>query len=108
MSKILEASCAAGIVTSDGVPVVGATVLSEGVAPSSGLLFLEEDKATYLPSSATDIKDLIGRMDTILEKIIQIATSLDAAALVTGTAAANIVLLTALKVELALSKELLK
>jgi hypothetical protein len=73
MSKILDASCSAtGVVSAEGVTVPAATVLSEGKQASTGLLFLEDEKARYLPSSATDIK-------TTLEKLVLALTSTSSA-----------------------------
>lgn len=109
MSKILEASCSAlGIVTSEGVPVPAAEVMSEGNQTSTGLLFLEGETAKYLPSSATDIKALIQNMVSILNSTITILTGLDAVTVSPGTQAANIAALTALKVQLDATKDLLK
>lgn len=73
MSKILDATCdSSGKVTADGVQVPGAVVLSEGKQASSGLLFMEADKKTYLPSSSTDIK-------TTIEKTVDLLTELNSA-----------------------------
>lgn len=84
MSKILDATCSAvGVVTADGVPVPAATVLSEGKQSSNGLLFLDEDKARYLTSSATDIK-------TTIEKLADTITSLNTALTQIGTTLTSI------------------
>ena len=77
MSKILPATCDAnGKVTADGVEVEGAIVLSLGKQASSGLLYLDADKAWYFPSSATDIQTTIDKVSQALEKIASILTSI--------------------------------
>lgn len=109
MSKILDATCnAVGVVTAEGQVVESALVLSEGKKASSGVLLMEGDKARYLPSNATDIKDLITSLVEIVNQIATIATGLDAVTVSPGTQAANIVALQLLKTELELTKEQLK
>ena len=81
MSKILDATCSPlGVVTSESTPVVSAQVLSEGKQISTGLLFIEGDKARYLTSNATDIKTSLEKTVDALEDICtalsQIATTL--------------------------------
>lgn len=109
MSKILDAECSsAGVVTADGVTVESAEVLSEGKKHSEGLLFLEGEKARYIPSSATDIKDLITRVVGIVDQITTIVTTLDGVTTSPGSAAAAIATLTTLKTQLNQSKDTLK
>jgi hypothetical protein len=77
MSKILDATCsAAGTVSSEGVTVPAAEVLSEGNQSSSGLLFIEGEKARYLPSSATDIKTTIEKVCSALTEIANTLTAI--------------------------------
>lgn len=83
MSKILAATCSAlGIVTADGVTVPTAEVLSLGTGASSGLLYLEGDKAWYIPSSATDIEETLDKaidsLDAIGPALTEIASTLTA------------------------------
>ena len=83
MAKTLGATCdSQGKVSFGGTVVEGAIVLSEGKQSSSGLLFLEEDLAVYIPSSATDIKTTIEKLvDTITDAaaaITKISTTLTA------------------------------
>ena len=109
MSKILDATCSEdGEVTAGGVSVESAEILSEGTKQSSGLLFLEADKARYLPSSATDIKELIEALVEIVNQIATIASGLDAVTVSPGSQAAAIAQLQTLKTELEQSKETLK
>jgi hypothetical protein len=83
---VLQATCdAQGKVTADGVIVAGAVVFSEGKQASSGLLFLEGAHAFYIPSSATDIKTTLEKVESLLTdvaaaltKLASIATSIGA------------------------------
>lgn len=79
MSKALEASCVAGIVKVGQTPVPGATLLSEGIAPSEGILILEEDKATYLAKTSPDLKTTLDKVSSAITKISTILTSIGAA-----------------------------
>jgi hypothetical protein len=74
---MLEATCVAGVVTSEGVSVPAADVLSEGVAQSSGILFLDEDKAKYVTSSAQDLKTTIEDLIDILGDVASALSSID-------------------------------
>lgn len=109
MSKILDATCdATGVVTAEGQTVPAAVVLSEGKKASNGVLLLDGEKANYLPSSATDIKDLISSLVEIINQIATIATGLDAVTVSPGGQAAPIALLQTLKTQLDATKEQLK
>lgn len=109
MSKILDASCSPlGVVTSEGVPVPAAVVLSEGKKQSSGVLLMEADKARYVTSNASDIKDLITNVVALLDQVTLIVTALDAGTTSPGSAAALITQLGVLKVQFDLTKETLK
>lgn len=80
MSKVLDATCVGGIVKVGALPVVGATILSEGVGASEGLLILDEDKKTYIAKTSPDLEDtisnLIDSLEKVSEAINQIATTL--------------------------------
>lgn len=109
MSKLLDATCdASGKVTTEGIILDDALVLSEGTKASQGLLFMEGDKARYMPSSATDIKDLIIAMVGIIDQVATIATTLDAVTVSPGSAASAIAQLQTLKTQLDQSKGTLK
>lgn len=109
MSKILYATCdASGKVSVDGLEVPEAQVLSEGTKESEGLLFVQGPKARYLPSSAGDIKDLIGSLVGIVDQIATIASGLDAVTVSPGGQAAAIAQLQTLKTQLEQSGEALK
>lgn len=109
MSKILSATCdAAGLVTADGIQVVGAIVLSEGKKASSGVAVMDAEKVWYLTSNATDIKDLISKMVEIINQLATIASGLDAVTNSPGGQTANITQLQTLKTQLDATKEQLK
>ena len=79
MSKILTATAnAAGIVTADGVPVVGALILSEGKQASEGVAVMDGEKVWYLTSSATDIKTTIEKVNDAITKIATLFTTMGA------------------------------
>lgn len=79
MSKVLSATCnASGKVTSDSVIVNESVVLSEGKQSSSGVLVLDEDKAWYLTSSATDIKTTLEKVASALTEIANALTAIGA------------------------------
>lgn len=73
MSKSLEATCVLGVVTAEGVPVPSATVLSEGVGPSTGVLVLDDEKAFYLAKTSPDLKSTL---EQVIAALTQVATSL--------------------------------
>ena len=79
MSKALEATCVAGVVTSEGVPVPDTTILSEGVAASEGLLILDEDKKTYIPKTSPDLKETLDKIVSVLGQISSALSALDTA-----------------------------
>ncbi len=83
MSKILDATADAnGKVFYLGSPVESATVLGEGKQQSVGLLFLDADKARYLPSAGSDLKttltNLIDALDDINSALTTVSTTLTA------------------------------
>lgn len=113
MSKMLEATCAGGVVTAEGVPVPAADILSEGVGSSSGVLLLDEDTAKYLTSNASDLKTALTKINSALSEISSALTAL--AAGMTGpttapppTLPASVAIITAKVAELAILKESLK
>lgn len=114
MSKILNATCSANSeVTAEGTIVEDAVILSEGKQQSSGVLLMQGDKATYLTSSATDIKTTIEKLSDALDKIKDILQSIGAG--MTGattapppTLAADLTEIASIKTELDNLKEALK
>jgi len=108
LTKLLEATCEAQVVKVGTATVSGAQILSEGVAASTGLLFLDGPKSKYVTSSASDVKALITSMVSILDKCLEILTGLDGASTSPGSQSAKIVELTTLKTQLNTSKDNLK
>lgn len=112
MSKMLEATCVAGIVTADGIPVVEAQVLSEGMGSSSGVLILDGSEAKYIAKTSPDLKLALTQISTALTNIAAALTLLDAKPLGTlpaaPAAAANIALITTAQAQIAALKEILK
>ncbi len=112
MSKILDATCVGGVVTAELVAVPSAEILSEGVGASTGILVMEEDKATYVTSNASDLKSALDKIASALTSIASALTILDTKPLgalppVPG-AAAEIIQISALQVQVAALKEVLK
>jgi hypothetical protein len=108
MAKILSGNCAAGIVLAESFPVATATILSAGLAPSTGVVVMDEGNATYITSNASDIKDILQQLDSILTQIIAALIAIDGVTLSPGTSTAFTTQLTILKTTLALKQELLK
>ncbi len=76
MSKILDASCVAQIVTVDGKPVATALIQSQGTKSSDGVLLMEGDKQTYVTSNASDIKDLISQVTDLIQLVSDTFTAI--------------------------------
>lgn len=79
MSKVLNATCSAGIVLVDGTPIENVEILSEGVGPSEGILILDGEKSYYVPKSVEDIASTLGHLSDALEKLIDALTIHDTA-----------------------------
>lgn len=107
MTKIIAASCEANIVTVEGKEI-DAEILSQGMKSSEGVVAVDKDKVVYLTSNAADIKKAIEDLTAIIQKVIEIATGLDAVTVSPGSQAANIALLTTLKTQFELTKDDLK
>lgn len=107
MTKLLDATCEAGVVTIEG-QVVEAEILSQGTKSSEGSALIDRDKVVYLTSNADDIKKLIEDVTALVQQLTLIVTGLDGVTVPPGTQAANIVLLTTLKTQFELTKENLK
>lgn len=113
MTKVIEASCVTGIVTAEGVPVTGTTILSGGVGESEGVLILEEDKKTYLANTTPDLKTTIEKVIAALNKIGTTLTSIGAGmtgptTAPPGTLATDVLELTTIATELEVLKGALK
>ncbi len=113
MSKILEANCALGVVTVDGIPVAAADIMTEGMGASSGILIMDEDEVKYLTSNASNLKTTIEKLSSSLTTIATALTSIAAGMLGPATAPpptlpANITTLLTTVAELTVLKETLK
>lgn len=69
MSKLLNATCTAGVVTADGLPVPGVEILSQGVAASTGFLILDEDRKYYVARTSPDLKSALDKLTLALNSI---------------------------------------
>lgn len=69
MSKIVAASCVAGVVTVGGLPVPGVTLLSEGVASSEGILIIDVDRTYYVTNIGNDLDTTLEKLIAALEKL---------------------------------------
>lgn len=107
MSKMLESTCESQVV-SVGEVTVAADILSQGNKASAGVVILDVDKAKYVTSNASDIRDLIVSLVTIINQIVTIATGLDGVTNSPGAQATNIAQLTTLKTNLDNTKDMLK
>ncbi len=106
MGKIIEASCESGIVTADENSVAGAVILSEGIAPSDGVLILQDEKQFYVAKTSGDLKDLIQSVCDILTNVVTVLSSHDSG--LGSTQTATIALITTAKTALLTKKENLK
>lgn len=107
MAKAIEATCENNVVKVGALTISEPIIFSMGKKSSEGILIIDDAKAYYVASNASDLSTLIESMNEIIQKIIQIATTLDAATLTPGGATANIALLTTLNTELLTSKDML-
>ncbi len=106
MSKVISATCAAGVVTADGLPVTGAVILSEGVAPSAGVLLMQGESHYFVAKTSPDLKTVIGHLNTILTNLVTVLTSHDGG--LGSTQTATIALIATANTTLTTLKENLK
>ncbi len=80
MSKVLSATCLAGVVKVGLLPVPEAIILSEGLGASTGVAVIDEDEVTYIAKTTPDLNStldqLIDSLDKIASTLNTIATSL--------------------------------
>lgn len=127
MSKALEASCVAGVVTADGFPVLTAEILSDGTGASDGVLLMDEDKQFYIADTTPDLESTLEKISSHLQTIQGTLTTIASALTAIGAGmtgpttappptlptsvasiAADVATLTALQVQVDLLKETLK
>lgn len=84
MSKVLPATCVAGVVTADEIVLPGAEILGDGVGQSDGIAILDEDESFYVPNSTPDlattlqnVSDALGQVVTALTHVTNSLTLLD-------------------------------
>lgn len=78
MARVLDATCASGAVSVGGVVVAGVTILSEGVASSTGYLILDQDRKYYVAKTHGDVKTLIDSVTDLLQDmsdLVQLVTT---------------------------------
>lgn len=76
MSKALAAACSAdGTVTVSGKEIE-AVILGEGTKASTGVVILQGGTAYYIASNATDIKDVITKLVSIVNKVATTLTAI--------------------------------
>lgn len=78
MSKILSATCEAGVVKVDDLTIPGVTVMSEGVAASEGVLLIEVAELHYFGKTSGDLKLALEKIASALSQIATALTTLDA------------------------------
>lgn len=106
MSKIIEATCVAGVVKIGTLPIPGTVIFSEGVGSSQGVIILEGGEKFYFAKITPDLKTTIEQTATALGDVVsaltQISTALTAIAAVPSgwvtpppTVPANVAIITA-------------
>ncbi len=99
MVKVLPATYATGVVTADGLPVPGVTILCQGLGSSSGILILEGTQKTYVAKTSPDLDSALEQVITAIGKISDSLTSIAAA--MTGPTTAPPPTLPALLIQIA-------
>lgn len=107
LNKVLSAQCLNQIIRVNNV-MIDAEILSEGIKASDGIVLIDKENSYYIPSNASDIKDTIALLNTLLSQVVTVLTGLDAVSTSPGSQAANILSLTNLIAQFNLTKENLK
>lgn len=117
MSKVLEASCVAGVVRVQGFVIDNAIILSGGTGSSEGVLIVDEAAAYYVTANTSDLTATLEQVITALNQTVICLTSFDTRGfLISADAgvpsppavAANISQVSAAATQLGLIKEALK
>lgn len=66
--KIFNATCAAGVVTMNGLIVPNCPVMGEG-GSSSGYIVMAENKLFYLPKTTPDVKSFLTQIENLCGKL---------------------------------------
>ncbi len=114
MSRILDATCEGGTVTSQGVEVVDPVILCEGEGESSGMLVMQDGVVYYVGKTSPDLKDTLRKLVDALTEIASALSAIDAKP-TGGTASApapaatgNVTAINTLKAQLDTLKDNLK
>jgi hypothetical protein len=80
--KILAASCQGSVVTIEGIPHPNAKLLTAGVGPSQGVVFLQDDdEPIYIPIASPDLnttlEKLIAALGKVGDSLTQIGTGME-------------------------------
>lgn len=78
-STVLQASCSSSNVTTEGVSVPDAIILSQGSGASTGPLVIFKNKAYYITSNASDLN---ASLNQAAQAINEIATQINSIATV--------------------------
>ncbi len=114
MSKALTANCAAGVVLVGGLPLPGATVLSEGVGPSDGVAILDGASSYYVAKISPDLKTTLDKLISVLTELTTVLPLIDAkptggtGSATTPVTVSSVANLTAISVQLTALKETLR
>ncbi len=99
MSKTLRATCEANVVTAESVTVPAARVLSMGIGESEGILVIDEERADYFTSNASDLDESLEAMiDALGSAASGLSAASSALSTVGTTAGVNPIVLAALLV----------
>lgn len=77
MSKAISATCAAGVVSVNGVTLPGVVILSEGQGQSEGILLVDESNAYYLAKTSGDMAALLPDLTEAIEKTLDLVGSVN-------------------------------
>lgn len=69
MSRVLAATCSAGVVKYGQTVVPDAEILSDGTGASEGILILDGPDAYYFATNSSDLKTAIGKTVSILSNL---------------------------------------
>jgi hypothetical protein len=70
MSKVLSATCEAGVVKVEGLAATDVIILAEGLGASTGVLIMQDGQAYYVPYAAIDLKNTLIKIDSTLTNVI--------------------------------------
>jgi hypothetical protein len=105
LAKVLEATCEDGIVTLEGQEIEVDLLLSEGVAPSQGVLIIDGNKTYYVARTSPDLKSSLETLTEAINSIADVLTAIGAGmtgptTAPPGTLAADVTAIQALATEL--------